>query len=106
MLLHLFQSGARDFNLLINLLAESQGLPESMRILSLFEHQFRALWQPKNIRIIQRDTDLATLNVAKPETETETKEKSDEEKPEKEEKKLKSIMTSWDDAEIADYFHG
>ena len=35
----MFQEGARDFKMLIDLLAETQGLPEAIRILSLFEHQ-------------------------------------------------------------------
>ncbi len=45
-----FQPDARDFNLLINLLAESQGLPEAIRILALFEHQFAMVWEPQNIK--------------------------------------------------------
>ena len=46
-----FQKDAKDFQLLLNLLAESQGLPEAFRILSLFEHQFMMLWEARDISI-------------------------------------------------------
>lgn len=103
-----FQPGAHDFSLLINLLAESQGLPDALRILALFEHQFAMLWEPLNIRLMQRRNSLGNLNhldndkkaLNKMEEVVEVAVKNQEKK-----NNLQSLVISWDDAEIADYFY-
>ena len=92
-----FQSGAHDFNLLTNLLAESQGFPESLRILALFEHQFSMLWEPTNIRLLQKQ-EFNNPDLSSKEKEMEAEGISFIKKPQ-------TLLVSWDDAEIADYFH-
>ena len=37
----------KDLKLLLNLLAETSGLPESFRILTLFDKKFQTLWKPQ-----------------------------------------------------------
>ena len=37
----------KDLKLLLNLLAETSGLPESFRILTLFDKKFQSLWKPQ-----------------------------------------------------------
>ncbi len=109
-----FQPHARDFNMLINLLAESQGLPESLRILALFEHQFAMLWEPNNIRLTQKmplpspvGSNLNGDSKKDPGEKKDPKKDSDEfgllglDKG----AKLQSLIVTWDDADIADYFH-
>ncbi len=118
----------------MNLLAESQGLPDAVRILSLFEHQFSMLWEPENISIIQQRPSTQNLFVESKDKSRKngsakdkkpTKEDGDrggdgdkEDKEDKKEKdkdgsddegqsddRLQSIVVSWDDAEIAKYFY-
>jgi hypothetical protein len=71
--------------LLINLLAESQGLPDALRILSLFEHQFGMLWEPVT-------SSVSSSRIAL---------QAEEDK----ERRLHTLVVAWDDALIAEYFH-
>ena len=43
----------------LNLLAETSGLPESFRILTLFDKKFQSLWKPQNLRFEEYETILA-----------------------------------------------
>ena len=118
------QQDAHDFRLLLNLLSESQGLPEALRILALFEHQFGMLWEPQNIRLMQKiqyDTSngksvlevkpkengnekLLSKKVSIDESNKEKKEDEEDDKPPKQ-RQLQTLVVTWDDAEIADYFY-
>ena len=108
----------------MNLLAESQGLPEAFRILSLFEHQFMTLWEARNISIRQKPPSVGNiLKESRGSCETKGKDKKDvEDKMEKKDKegseseaddnddlmentRLQSVIVSWDDAAIARYFY-
>ena len=42
---------SKDLKLLLNLLAETSGVPESFRILTLFDKKFQSLWKPQNLRL-------------------------------------------------------
>ena len=107
-----FKQGAHDFSMLMNLLAESQGLPDALRILSLFEHQFAMLWEPRNIRLFQRKSEPCEIRrcLQKAESEKPGYPGSDDE-DEKEAlerlsgKNLQSLIIGWNDCEIADYFY-
>lgn len=81
----------------MNLLAESQGLPDALRVLSLFEHQFSMLWEPENIRLMQKRVSYEHMVV-------EEEKKEDQEKVERE-KTPQTLVVAWDDANIAEYFH-
>ena len=107
----------------MNLLAESQGLPEAFRILSLFEHQFMTLWEARNISIRQKPPSVGNiLKESKSKIMEKDSQKDDEVKKEKKDKegseseaddnddlmentRLQSIIVSWDDAAIARYFY-
>jgi hypothetical protein len=41
-------------------LAETSGLPESFRILTLFDKKFQSLWKPQNLRFEEYETILAS----------------------------------------------
>ena len=41
---------------MLNLLAETSGLPESFRILTLFDKKFQSLWKPQNLRFEEYET--------------------------------------------------
>jgi hypothetical protein len=127
------QKEARDFNLLVNQIAESQGLPEAFRMLSLFEHQFGTLWEPKGISIVQRRPSVQNIYsectnsfkapIGSGKEEKKGKKEHNDDKGEKKEKKdkkedafsdgeeqggsgrLQSIVISWNDAAIAKYFY-
>ncbi len=92
-----FQPGAHDFAMLMNLLAESQGLPESLRILAIFEHQFGMLWQPQNVSMTQK---MVSKYDKKAEAEAEGSGGGGVQPSQ-----LQTLLISWDDAEIADYFY-
>jgi hypothetical protein len=47
-----FDRRHKDLKLLLNLLAETSGLPESFRILTLFDKKFQSLWKPQNLRFV------------------------------------------------------
>ena len=104
-----FKAHAHDFSLLMNLLAESQGLPDALRVLSIFEHEFSLLWAPVNIRLVQ-SADAATPKLIRNERgEAENNkeaggEKEEEEKKERE-KAPQTLVVAFDDAAIASYFH-
>merc|ERR1719483_2048342 len=51
-----FDKRHKDLKLLLNLLAETSGLPESFRILTLFDKKFQSLWKPKNLRFEEYET--------------------------------------------------
>jgi len=89
--------------MLINLLAESQGLPEAFRILSLFEHPFGMLWEPENVRMMQKSPLL--LDYEKKTTKVQLKDSYEGEDEEDLPPKLQALVVSWDDAQIADYFY-
>ncbi len=104
--------------MLINLLAESQGLPEALRVLALFEHQFAMLWEAKNVRLLQKMPSVFTV-AAVPSLAAnggaKVKFKEEDGKKEKKEaldtlgedkgKRPQTLVVTWDDAEIADYFY-
>ena len=54
-----FDRRHKDLKLLLNLLAETSGLPESFRILTLFDKKFQGLWKPQNLRFEEYETELA-----------------------------------------------
>ena len=83
--------------MLMNLLAESQGLPEAFRILSLFEHQFGMLWEPNNLRMFQKRPEMAN--------DFNEKKKLEESDDDEKKTKLQTLVVAWDDAEIADYVY-
>ena len=92
----------------MNLLAESQGLPDALRVLSIFEHEFSLLWAPVNIRLVQ-SADAATPKLIRNErgeveNNKEAGEKEEEEKKERE-KAPQTLVVAFDDAAIASYFH-
>ncbi|XP_071748623.1 uncharacterized protein [Lepeophtheirus salmonis] len=62
-----FDRRHKDLKLLLNLLAETSGLPESFRILTLFDKKFQSLWKPQNLRIEEYETVISngekTLNI-------------------------------------------
>lgn len=51
-----FDRRHKDLKLLLNLLAETSGLPESFRILTLFDKKFQSLWKPQNLRFEEYET--------------------------------------------------
>ena len=51
-----FDHRHKDLKLLLNLLAETSGLPESFRILTLFDKKFQSLWKPQNLRFEEYET--------------------------------------------------
>ena len=51
-----FDKRHKDLKLLLNLLAETSGLPESFRILTLFDKKFQSLWRPQNLRFEEYET--------------------------------------------------
>ena len=46
-----YDKKSRDFGLLMDLLAESSGLVQPLRILSMFDRHFQALWRPRCSKI-------------------------------------------------------
>ncbi|XP_059090317.1 uncharacterized protein LOC131886098 [Tigriopus californicus] len=92
-----FKPKAEDFSLLMNLLAESQGLPDALRVLSLFEHQFSMLWEPENIRLMQKRNSHEHMVVEEEKVEDKDKVERD--------KMPQTLVVAWDDANIAEYFH-
>ena len=65
----------------LNLLAETSGLPESFRILTLFDKKFQLLWKPQNLRFEEYETILAGQKF-----------------------KSHSIVVRWNDAPISHFF--
>ena len=57
-----FDRRHKDLKLLLNLLAETSGLPESFRILTLFDKKFQGLWKPQNLRFEEYETVLPAPN--------------------------------------------
>ena len=53
-----FDRRHKDLKLLLNLLAETSGLPESFRILTLLDKKFQSLWKPQNLRFEEYETVL------------------------------------------------
>ena len=58
-----FDRRHKDLKLLLNLLAETSGLPESFRILTLFDKKFQSLWKPQNLRFEEYETVLPNRTV-------------------------------------------
>ena len=54
-----YDKRSRDFGLLMDLLAESSGLVQPLRILSMFDRHFQALWRPRfsKFTIIKQNSD-------------------------------------------------
>ncbi|XP_023339347.1 uncharacterized protein LOC111709704 isoform X2 [Eurytemora carolleeae] len=75
-----FDKKSRDFSLLMDLLAESSGIVQSLRILCLFDRQFQKMWDPTSIQILEQTDYLGS---------------GDE--------KTTSINVSWSDCHFADY---
>ena len=46
-----YEKRSKDFCLLMDLLAESSGLVQPLRILSMFDRHFQALWRPRCLSI-------------------------------------------------------
>jgi len=61
-------------------LAETSGLPESFRILTLFDKKFQSLWKPQNLRFEEYETVLPNRTV-----------------------KSRSIIVRWNDAPIGHF---
>ena len=66
--------------LLLNLLAETSGLPESFRILTLLDKKFQSLWKPQNLRFEEYETILPNQKL-----------------------RSHSIIVRWNDAPIAHF---
>ena len=75
-----FDRRHKDLKLLLNLLAETSGLPESFRILTLFDKKFQSLWKPQNLRFEEYETVLPNRTV-----------------------KSRSIIVRWNDAPIGHF---
>ena len=75
-----FDPRHKDLKLLLNLLAETSGLPESFRILTLFDKKFQSLWKPQNLRFEEYETVLPNRTV-----------------------KSRSIIVRWNDAPIGHF---
>ena len=69
-------------------------MPEALRILSLFEHQFGMLWEPVGIRLFQKQCSSVSMNGLH----------DDEKKDDDGGSRLKTLIVAWDDAQIAPYF--
>lgn len=78
-----FDHRHKDLKLLLNLLAETSGLPESFRILTLFDKKFQSLWKPQNLRFEEYETVLPNRTV-----------------------KSRSIIVRWNDAPIGKFITG
>ena len=95
----------------MNLLAESQGLPDALRVLSLFEHEFSMLWTPKNIQMLQKRETLSVTNLVSEKGDHSVGGgalglgKIEEEEGTKLENPPQTLIVAWDDAQIAEYFH-
>jgi hypothetical protein len=107
-----FSRKARDFKLLMNLLAEQSGLAHSFRILAVFDKHFQRLWRARDMKmIIQRTStnDLATSQAAKEKKEKDGKEGKDDKEKEKDKPDFvpsnspASLWVLWNDADIAQY---
>merc|ERR1719412_3445426 len=75
-----FDRRHKDLKLLLNLLAETSGLPESFRILTLFDKKFQSLWKPQNLRFEEYETVVPNQKV-----------------------KSHSIIVRWNDAPIGHF---
>ena len=75
-----FDKRHKDLKLLLNLLAETSGLPESFRILTLFDKKFQSLWKPQNLRFEEYETVLPNRTI-----------------------KSRSIIVRWNDAPIGHF---
>lgn len=75
-----FDRRHKDLKLLLNLLAETSGLPESFRILTLFDKKFQSLWKPQNLRFEEYETVIPNQKV-----------------------KSHSIIVRWNDAPIGHF---
>lgn len=75
-----FDRRHKDLKLLLNLLAETSGLPESFRILTLFDKKFQSLWKPQNLRFEEYETVLPNRTVTS-----------------------RSIIVRWNDAPISHF---
>ena len=75
-----FDRRHKDLKLLLNLLAETSGLPESFRILTLFDKKFQSLWKPQNLRFEEYTTVLPSQKI-----------------------KSHSIIVRWNDAPIGHF---
>ena len=75
-----FDRRHKDLKLLLNLLAETSGLPESFRILTLFDKKFQSLWKPQNLRFEEYETVLPNRTI-----------------------KSRSIIVRWNDAPIGHF---
>ena len=58
-----FDRRHKDLKLLLNLLAETSGLPESFRILTLLDKKFQSLWKPQNLRFEEYETVLPNQKI-------------------------------------------
>ena len=58
-----FDRRHKDLKLLLNLLAETSGLPESFRILTLLDKKFAFLWKPQNLRFEEYETVLPNQKI-------------------------------------------
>ncbi|XP_059090515.1 uncharacterized protein LOC131886258 isoform X2 [Tigriopus californicus] len=75
-----FDRRHKDLKLLLNLLAETSGLPESFRILTLFDKKFQSLWKPQNLRFEEYETVVPNQKI-----------------------KSHSIIVRWNDAPISHF---
>ena len=75
-----FDRRHKDLKLLLNLLAETSGLPESFRILTLLDKKFQSLWKPQNLRFEEYETILPNQKL-----------------------RSHSIIVRWNDAPIAHF---
>jgi hypothetical protein len=85
-----YDKRSRDFALLMDLLGESSGLVQPLRILAMFDKHFQALWRPRELRIhVDREQEAADFLLA-----GETGEGGEAEV---------SILVTWEDCAMADY---
>lgn len=88
-----FDKKSKDFGLLMDLLAEASGLVQSLRILSMFDRGFQKLWNAANVRIHVDQQMLKSDKIGAAGVEEEEGREEDV-----------SIIVSWDDCDMADYF--
>lgn len=83
---------SRDFGLLMDLLAESSGLVQPLRILSMFDRHFQALWTPRDLQIhVERELSTTVEQVLQPQVSVEGGEGE------------VSILVTWEDCGMAEY---
>ena len=101
---------AKDFKLLMDLLAEQAGLAHSFRILAVFDKHFQRLWRARDMKIIIQRSN--PQSIAAPPSDEKEKEKDKDGKDTDKDKSESavnnypaSLWVLWNDADIAFYMN-